>query len=296
MVSQVMPSRIDTTRRLGQWNLESIDRQPRVKKIFTRVRGTRFPVKLLRYWFMHQLIVAESARLGRPLRICEIGVDRGQMIQFAQDAGFSGVAHWDAIDVKPDPELATLGYDKIIEANVEDANFNLTGSYDVVITLHLLEHLRHPEVLVGKLTETLEPGGILIGGYPVTPEILVPLWEKRLRANATPFRHVSAFSPTRTVAMALSHGLTVDFLSGAFFMRHTGSPLENYPLWLRLNLAFGSAFPAVGGELYWSMRKAERQISTAEMQADSVPPIRPLQTRSLAFHPPAAIAGFHEQQ
>lgn len=280
MISQVMPSRINTIRRLRQWDIESIDRQPRVKKIFTRVRGTRFPVKLLRYWFMHQLIVAESARLGRPLRICEIGVDRGQMIQFAQDAGFSDVARWDAIDVKPDPELVALGYDNIIEANVEDAKFHLANSYDVVITLHLLEHLRQPEVLVGKVAEALEPCGILIGGYPVTPEIFAPFWEKRLRANAAPFRHVSAFSPTRTVAMANSHGLTVEFLSGAFFMRHTGNPLENYSLWLRLNLAFGSAFPAVGGELYWSMRKAERRILPDAKQLNSARSIRPVKSRS----------------
>lgn len=73
---------------LPERSLDTLDRQARVKHIFSRVQGSRYPIKLLRYWFMYNLLQAESEHLGRPLRICEIGVDRGQMRLFAQDAGF----------------------------------------------------------------------------------------------------------------------------------------------------------------------------------------------------------------
>lgn len=255
MNHRITLSRIDTARLVRQWSLDPINRQTRVKQIFSRIRGTRYPVKLLRYWFMYQMIAEEAVRLGRPLRICEIGVDRGQMIQFMRDAGFSGWACWDAIDVKPHPELASLGYGAIVQANAEDEAFRLTRRYDVVITLHLLEHLHRPETLVAKVAGALEPGGILIGGYPVTPALFAPFWERRLRACARAFRHVSVFSPERTIELAQRHGMSIDFLSGAFLMRNSGCHLENSPGWMRLNLAFGALFPSVGGELYWRMRR-----------------------------------------
>ncbi len=255
MNHRVTLSRIDTARIVRQWSLEPIDRQTRVKKIFSRIRGARYPIKLLRYWFMYQMIAEEAVRVGRPLRICEIGVDRGQMIQFMQDAGFSMASRWDAIDVKPHSDLALLGYDTITQANVEDTHFRLYRSYDIAITLHLLEHLRHPEALIAKIADALESAGILIGGYPVTPALFAPLWQRRLRARAGAFNHVSVFSPGRTAELAQQHGMSIDFYSGAFLMRNTGSRLENSPGWMRLNLAFGALFPSVAGELYWRMRR-----------------------------------------
>lgn len=255
MNHRITLSRIETARLVRQWSIEPIDRQTQVKHIFSRIHGTRYPIKLLRYWFMYQMIAEESIRLGRPLRICEIGVDRGQMIQFMRDAQFSGWACWDVIDVKPHPELASLGYNAIVQANVEDEAFRLTRRYDVLIALHLLEHLHRPETLAAKMAGALEPGGILIGGFPVCPALFAPFWERRLRARDRAFGHVSVFSPERTIAMAQAHGMSIDFLSGAFLLRSTGSHLENYPGWMRLNLGFGALFPSVAGELYWRMRR-----------------------------------------
>jgi hypothetical protein len=66
---------------------------------------------------------------------------------------------------------------------------------------------------------------------------------------------VSAFSPKRVRNIAKIHGLQLDFLSGAFFMRASGLFLEDRAWWLRFNLAFGAAFPNWPGEIYWVMRK-----------------------------------------
>lgn len=237
------------------WSLSIIDAQDWVKDIFTKPRTTRYPMKLLRYWFMYNLILEEQIRLGRPLRICEIGVDRGQMLRFTHDAGIADIACWVAVDCRLQPELLESGYTRQIEANVDLPGFFLDEEYDVIIVLHLLEHLFEPEQLVQRLSAVLEPGGVIISGCPVTPKWLASYWQKKIRLTASKFGHVSVFSPQRVKNMANSSGLCLDFISGAFLLRKSGSFLENYKVWLRFNLLFGALFPALGGEIYWRMRK-----------------------------------------
>jgi len=55
--------------------------------------------------------------------------------------------------------------------------------------------------------------------------------------------------------MAKESGLRLEFMSGAFFVRSKGSPLENSALWARFNLLWGAIFPGWPGEIYWLMRK-----------------------------------------
>jgi len=70
------------------------------------------------------------------------------------------------------------------------------------------------------------------------------------------FGHVSVFSPQRVRNMAKTCGLYLNFISGAFLLRKSGSFLENLKGWLRFNLLWGAFFPALSGEIYWSMRKS----------------------------------------
>jgi len=237
------------------WSLSVIDLQNWVKSKSTKLRATRYPIKLLRYWFMYNLIKEEQARLGRPLRICEIGVDQGQMLRFMSDAGFTDSTCWVAVDCNLRTELRESDYTRQIEANVDLPDFLLDEKYDVIIVLHLLEHLFEPEKLVARLSQALAPGGVVIGGFPVTPKCLASYWQKRIRLTASKFGHVSVFSPQRVKYMAHSCGLNLDFISGAFFMRKSGLFLESYKVWLRLNLLWGALFPSLGGEIYWRMRK-----------------------------------------
>lgn len=237
------------------WELSVFDAQRWVKDLCAKNRDTRYPIKLLRYWFMYNLIREEQHRLGRPLRVCEVGVDRGQMLRFTRDAGFADIACWVAVDCRLQPELQETGYTKQIEANVDLPTFFLDEEYDVIVVLHLLEHTFEPEQLVDRLSAALAPGGVIIGGFPVTPKCLASYWQKRIRLTASKFGHVSVFSPQRVKNMAKKSGLNLDFVSGAYFVRKSRLFLENYNVWLRLNLLFGALFPALGGEIYWRMRK-----------------------------------------
>ena len=133
------------------WSLSPIDTQNWVKNISDATSTVRYPIKLLRYWFMYHLIREQQIKLGRPLRVCEIGVDRGQMRRYVQDAGFTELTCWEAVDYKLQPELNESGYTKQIQANVDLPEFALAEQYDVIIVLHLLEHLFEPEKLAEKL-------------------------------------------------------------------------------------------------------------------------------------------------
>ncbi len=239
-----------------KWDLSVIEFQASVKKVFAKPKPTLYPVKLLRYWFMFNLLKDEQSRVGRPLRICEIGVDRGQMLQFTQDTGFREFSSWVAVDCQIQGGLLKeSGYSRQIEADVDSPGFFLEDRYDVIIVLHILEHLFEPEALVARLSEALVPGGILIGGFPVTPRWIAPYWQKRIRSTASKYGHVSVFSPHRVKKMAQNCKLNLDFLSGAFFLRKSGSVLENFKGWLRLNLLWGAVFPSLGSEIYWQMSK-----------------------------------------
>ena len=225
------------------WSLNTILSQKWVKHISCSPKNiTRYPTKLLRYWFMHNLIKDEQTRLERPLRICEIGVDRGQMLSFCRDAKDIEIDHWVAIDCHLRPELKLAGYSSEQEADVDKSDFVLNEKYDVIIVLHLLEHLFEPEKLVQRLSQGLTSEGIIIGGFPVMPHWGIAYQQKKIRRKSSKFGHVSVFSPQRVKQMAASAGLDAQFMSGAFLLRKTGAWIENHSIWMKINLCFGAMF------------------------------------------------------
>lgn len=225
----------------------------------------RYPARLLRYWFMYQLLLQEARQRGA-LSICEIGVDRGQMRHFARVAASQEqsvpapgwMQDWDAVDVLlRSEELNQAGYRQQIHLDLEHDPLpeRLQGQYDVVILLHVLEHLRDPEAVLAKVLPCLKPGGIVIGGMPVLPRWLQAWQERRLRRTARPYGHISAFSPQRVHAFGTRFGLQQELCSGAFLLRAKRLGLEDKSWWLRFNLHFGARVPWWPGELYWSFRK-----------------------------------------
>ncbi len=226
--------------------------------------GARYSFRLLRYWFMHELLRAASREAQRPLRIAEVGVDHGQQLAFARHVLTPDTpcwwSCWDAFDAVPrHDELARVGYTSIVHVDVDrdDSTPALQArQYDVVIACHVLEHLGDPEAAVARMVALLAPGGLLIGGGPVLPDGLAALWEPRLRGSAKPLGHVSVLSPGRLDRMARQAGLSPLWRSGAFAVRRHGLPFEGQRWWLRLNLAFGALLPGWPGEIYFAWRRA----------------------------------------
>lgn len=229
-----------------------------------RVRGVRYPFRLLRYWFMHEMLREAAAAQSSPLCIAEVGVDHGQQLAFATGAAVQasdrGWWHrWDAYDCAPrTAELEALGYTGIVTVDLESPEAPSLlpgGAYDAVIACHVLEHLHDPEAGAALLARMLKPGGVLIGGGPVSPHVALSWREQRLRRTAQPHGHVSVLSPRRLHRMAAGAGFEPLWQSGAFLMRKRGFVLEDHGWWLRSNLAFGALFPGWPGEIYFAWRR-----------------------------------------
>ena len=232
--------------------------------IAREAKTVRYPIRMLRYWFTYHLLVAECRRARRPIEIAELGIHNGQMLVFAKLAASrvqsaAQMLHWSrwiGIDaVLKRSVLHKAGYERAIEANVDDPDFELPQLCDVAICLHILEHTTDPGAALRKVAAGVRPGGSIIGGSPVLPHFLVKLREYQLRKNASPLGHVSVLSPARIREIVEAAGLELEFISGAFFMRHKGFVCENSRTWMKWNLRWGRAVPWWPGEIHWLARK-----------------------------------------
>lgn len=234
--------------------------------------GTRYPIKLLRYWFARMVLEDMHRKLGRPVSVLEVGVGDD-----ARMAGFMGgpktgegryrmpdmIERWDGVDVnRNDATLQKYSYSDFIQADIEKP-FDVKGrEYDAVILLHILEHLFDPEAVMLQLTHHLKKGGVLVGGSPTMPRIFAAPHEAWLRRSkfkdkrVEEHRHLSVISPGRVRDFAGVNGLEIDMLTGTFMVRWSGLPVENSAAWVRANLLWGALFPSLGGEVYFSLRKS----------------------------------------
>jgi SAM-dependent methyltransferase len=222
-------------------------------------KKTRYPLRMLRYWFCLHFLRKEYYTKDIPLSICEVGIGNGQLKLFCDEGGNRyNIAwqEWGGIDCVDSPEtIEKCGYSNFSNINLEAEDFHLDKEYDVIILLHVLEHLTDPNNTIYKLSKYVKKGGVIIGGFPVLPDFFLASHEKRLRSKAERFGHVSAFSPRRLRTIAERSTFDVEFAAGAYLMRRKGFLLENSVWWMRFNLLFGALFPSFAGELYWVMRK-----------------------------------------
>jgi SAM-dependent methyltransferase len=257
-----------------RWNIDSLAAAAArgLPNVPAAVLKVRYPFRLLRYWFMQQMMLQHSRSSSLPLSVAEVGVDEGQQLAFAKTAAEAARTpvwwdRWDAFDCAPATDsLTQQGYTDIVTTDLErpDCVTRFAGrSYDVVIALHVLEHLHDPEAGARHLASLVKPGCLLIGGGPVTPHVARAWWETRIRRRAQPRGHVSVLSPRRLREMAHHAGLVPEWQGGAFLMRKRGFALENHPWWLFVNLAFGALAPGWPGEIYFAWRRSPGALSTA---------------------------------
>lgn len=217
---------------------------------------TRYSIRSLRYWFPQSLLRQLHERLGRPLHILEVGVGGSDLPALLGRPRW--IARWDGLDVNPARDGDRF-YDDFIEADLEHP-IVLPRQYDAIVLVHVLEHLFEPEAAMARLVPALHGSGLLIGGSPTMPAPLALLRQRWLRRKndgvaVSEHRHLSVITPRRIRHFARERALDVDLLTGAFFLRSSGSCLENFRIWIRANMLWGAAFPSLGGELYFSLRK-----------------------------------------
>jgi SAM-dependent methyltransferase len=246
-------------------------------------RATRYPLRAVRYWWAVQALNDHLATIGNKGTIVDVGAERGRMKLLCGDRPGT---RWIGLDANVShPALAAAKYDETYACNF---NVHLPvpdNTADVVICLHVFEHLTDPETTMREIGRILKPGGIVLAGTPVAPKPIAQHHERKLKARAQkraeykagreqlgkpmrkPFRdypHVNKFWPERWRELCETNGLAVDFITGAHLLRWSGNPLENYRWWIRLNQAWGGMFPSLGREVYLQSHKLKPGETTRQ--------------------------------
>lgn len=262
-----------------RWRLrplaESVTREPADPVLEAHLSRSRFSIRLLRYWWAAQAIREAARKSGRPLVIADYGSGRGWLKRFV---GGDIDARWIALDWQPATEwLESAGYDEIRECHFDRSLPLGDGEVDVVVALHVFEHLPRVGYSVSEIGRILAPGGTLLAGTPTMPGLFARWRQQQFRRRLAAGRlarggHINSFSPGRIRGLVEDSGLTVEFATGSHLLRHTGSPLENLHGWVRLNQIWGALFPSLGSEVCVLARKPA--VADPDTAAWSPQPLR----------------------
>ena len=225
----------------------------------SRAATKRFPIRGLRYWWLRCAIMAEIEEREGEVVVADVGCSRGHIKRFI---GAIPDTRWLGLDWCIDEAaLRECGYDEMHQCDF-DASLPLAdNSVDIVVFSHVIEHLPRPDFTMGELSRILRPGGLLLAGSPVAPSFAARVREWQLRrrlrkGRIKPGGHINSMAPHRWKKLVCARDMDVEMLTGTFFARWSGNPLENHAWWVRLNQLWGALFPAWGGEVYLAARKA----------------------------------------
>lgn len=236
------------------------------------VDASRFPLRLQRYWWVARQIDDEASSVTPdPLVVVDLGCERGWLKRFTprrdniEWVGLDGnVSH---------PSLEATGYQGVRLCNFNERLPLPDGSADVVVSLHVFEHLPNPAFTLGEVARVLKPGGIFLGGSPTAPSPVSWIRSRMLRHRQRTDRrrhwgHVQSMSPAGWHQLCSDAGLTPEFVTGSHFIRRTGSWLEGRGWWVRLNQLWGALFPSLGSEAYIACRKRSTRSSVVLARAE----------------------------
>lgn len=247
-----------------EWSLDLYDQATVIRRedfpIRPEAKRTRYPLRTMRYWWVINAMLDESARLDRPPVIADVGCWQGILNRFVPD--IDG-ARWIGLDWDINDRCRQQAdYDQLISCDFDQTLPLADDSVDIAVCLHVLEHLPRPEFTMSELARIVRPGGVVLIGFPVLPRWLSWFRERQFarqfaEGSRKPGQHCQAFWPTRSRRLATDAGLRVEYWAGSFLMRWTGSRLENHAWWIRLNQIWGASLPALGQEIFLKLRSPE---------------------------------------
>ena len=185
-------------------------------------------------------------------------------------------AEWVGLDMKIDHDaLKRCGYHEAHQCDFDRPLPLPDHSVDVVVFLHVIEHLPRPSFTMRELSRILRPGGLLLTGSPVAPGLIAWARERQLRSRLRKGTvkaggHINSMDCPRWRALVENSDLDLEMLTGTFLARWSGNPLENHAWWLRLNQLWGALFPSLGGEVYIAARKPAAIARLAPVAARGV--------------------------
>lgn len=231
-----------------------------------KVKRFRYPLRLFRYWWASCAIRDEAKHIGRNPIVVDLGCERGLMKRFCWS---DKAMKWIGLDKNVTrPSLFEAGYDELYHCDFDEQLPLPDGIADIVVCLHVLEHLPRPDFTMRECKRILRSGGLLLVGAPISPKWVALLQEKYFRHEFSKGRrkkgkHINCFWPQRLRGLAHNLGFRTELTSGAYLIRWTGNPLENSSWWVRLNQFFGGLFPSLGSEICYSARLIDKALNAS---------------------------------
>lgn len=226
-----------------------------------KTQKTKYPIRLLRYWWALSAIDDELKTLKSPV-IADIGIDRAVFKRLLKPIPNAKIIGLDlAKNLEQNKEdLKLAHYDELLSCDLDICIPLPDSSVDILINLHVLEHLPRPEFTLSEFNRVLRPDGLLLLSFPVLPKPLAQLREKQFASQFKEGTRVSgnhrhAFWPRRAQHLIEKAGLNIEFMLGSYLIRKQGAFWENSALCMRLNQLWGTLFPSLGQELNIKIRK-----------------------------------------
>jgi SAM-dependent methyltransferase len=248
--------------RFTKWPLTILEESTELRKkdfeIPEEAKSRKYPVRALRYWWLHCAVQEEIRRIQGPLSIADIGCGPGLLKRFFPE--IDG-AYWIGLDINVDSErLKTAGYEELHCCDFNDPLPLQNSTADIVICSHVLEHVPRPRFTMGELSRILKPEGLMLIGVPVAPKVIAHVreWQFARQFEAGTRKkghHMHSFWPKRICGMAENLELQIEFVSGTYLLRHKGLFLEDHRFWIRINQIWGALFPSLAQELCIQLRK-----------------------------------------
>jgi SAM-dependent methyltransferase len=249
-----------------QWPLSLFEESVELRKesfpLDKKTKNTKYPIRVLRYWWVISAINDELKKLKSPYVIADIGCDRAilkRLLSKPEDGYMIGMDLKRSLDINRE-DLKLARYDDLIGCNLNEGIPLSDSSVDILINLHVMEHLIKPEFTIQEFSRVLRPGGLMLIGFPVLPKTFARIRErqfaKQFKAGTRVLgQHQHAFWPDRVRQFVKAAGLDIEFMLGTYFMRKRGAFWENSALWMRANQLWGTLFPSLSHELCLKLRK-----------------------------------------
>lgn len=153
-------------------------------------------------------------------RCCDIGCGNGKLLDMIHETGCE-----DTIGIDPDPDAREVASGKghcVLEGTAEEMPETLEPhTFDLVTSMHSLEHTLHPIQAIANMARLLRPGGSLIVEVPNNQAIGLALTRATWRWLGVP-RHLNFFS-TKSLHLACeSAGLHVEKTNYRGYSRQFG--------------------------------------------------------------------------
>lgn len=209
-----------------------------------------------RRWLLRRELHSLWPLLAPPRRVLELGCGSGDLLQLLRERGNPNV-----LGIEPSAAAARAqqhwGLD-VIRGTLEEARLP-SGSFDVALAQHVLEHLPSPSATLAELARVLRPGGALVLWLPNAGSWAARVWGAAWMGYDAP-RHLYAFDLATLRALLERHGFSVAAV------RHEWVGIE-WSWGLRLTLRRrgheGDALDRLFGRLHLPLAVAATPVSLA---------------------------------